>query len=620
MPAYALPEIKPTFPRLANYFLHWTISDDEAASLAKFDLVILDAEVQYRSRAQMEMIRRLNPQVILLAYIPAAEVRRDALSLQEIAPLRAKLAAQIPEPWYLKDALGNRQSFWPGTWIVNVTGPWQAYLPEFVAREILTDPLWDGVFYDNAWDDIVHFARGVPDVNQDGIQDAAEEARKKWQDGLRVIYRETIARTPDKFVFENDGPMYAPEVHGVLLENFPRKGWARHREELTRVRNTTKPPGVTILNATTQNTGARDDFARMRWGLTTALLHDAFYSFDFGDADHGQTWQYDEYGVFLGEAVGPARPPLNPPLDKGGKGGVWRRDFEKGLVVVNTTEKLQQVSFPIDVEKIRGTQDPTANSGEIVRELVVAPQDGLIVLRPLQTIVGAPFENGVFARIFNAQGEVRRAGFFALDRRERSGVVITLADMDGDGEIERIKREAGGESIAIGDLTGEGVKEIVIGKEGKVWVQRVDGTVVTPPFFPFGPRYKAAVSVAVGDLNGDGFSEIVVGAGAGGGPQVRIFSGQGRLLSGGFFAYDPRFRGGVRVSVGDVTGDGRAEIVTGPGVGGGPQIRVFDGKGRAIGAGFFAFDRASRAGAIPIVTDVDGDGQNEILAVTKEVL
>ncbi len=150
-------------------------------------------------------------------------------------------------------------------------------------------------------------------------------------------------------------------------------------------------------------------------------------------------------------------------------------------------------------------------------------------------------------------------------------------------------------------------------------VFRPNGTLTALPFFPFGPNYRGGVNVAVGDLNGDGFSEIVVGAGPGGGPQVRIFSGEGRLLSGGFFAYDPRFRGGVRVAVGDTNGDGNAEIITGPGPGGGPQIRIFNDKGRALSPGFFAFDRAARSGAIPIVTDVDGDGRNEILAVTKEI-
>ncbi|TSC96056.1 MAG: Peptidase S8 and S53, subtilisin, kexin, sedolisin [Parcubacteria group bacterium Athens1014_10] len=56
---------------------------------------------------------------------------------------------------------------------------------------------------------------------------------------------------------------------------------------------------------------------------------------------------------------------------------------------------------------------------------------------------------------------------------------------------------------------------------------------------------------------------IVTGAGNGGGPHVRAFNSNGFPGSFNFFAYDKNFRGGVNVAVGDIDGDGKAEIITG---------------------------------------------------------
>src|SRR5436190_24207885 len=44
-----------------------------------------------------------------------------------------------------------------------------------------------------------------------------------------------------------------------------------------------------------------------------------------------------------------------------------------------------------------------------------------------------------------------------------------------------------------------------------------------------------------------------------------------------FLAYDPSFRGVVRVAIGDVTGDRVPDVLTAPGPGGGPHIRAFSG-------------------------------------------
>ena len=102
--------------------------------------------------------------------------------------------------------------------------------------------------------------------------------------------------------------------------------------------------------------------------------------------------------------------------------------------------------------------------------------------------------------------------------------------------------------------------------------------------------FRGGVSIDAGDVDGDGRADVIVGAGAGGGPAVRVFRGTDGSLLAGFFAYDPAFTGGVSAAAADVTGDGRAEVVTGAGPGGGPDIRVFDALTGQAGDEFFAFD------------------------------
>lgn len=132
-------------------------------------------------------------------------------------------------------------------------------------------------------------------------------------------------------------------------------------------------------------------------------------------------------------------------------------------------------------------------------------------------------------------------------------------------------------------------------------------------FMAFDSNFKGGGSVAICDLGGDGQNEIVVGAGIGGGPHVRVFRKDGSFISG-FFVYDQSFNKGVNVACGDLNGDGRAEIITGAGYGGGPHVRVFDGQGNMqFTPGFFAFNEDFHGGINVATGDVNGDGKDEII-------
>ena len=176
---------------------------------------------------------------------------------------------------------------------------------------------------------------------------------------------------------------------------------------------------------------------------------------------------------------------------------------------------------------------------------------------------------------------------------------------------------AGGATVGAGDINGDGVPEVIAaaGPGGGPHIQIFDsaGEVVSE-FFAFGGDFRGGVNMAVGDFNRDGIADIVAAAGSGGGPHVKVFDGS-RLphVLFDFFAYSPGFSGGVRVAVDDINGDGIHDIVTAPGPGGGPNVKVFDGStGQAI-KDFFAFDPSFTGGVLISTGDFNGDKFGDII-------
>ena len=171
--------------------------------------------------------------------------------------------------------------------------------------------------------------------------------------------------------------------------------------------------------------------------------------------------------------------------------------------------------------------------------------------------------------------------------------------------------------ITSGDVDGDGILDLVAGAgpgggPAIVVINSITGA-VSQSFFAFDPNFRGGVFVALRDINGDSILDIIVGAGAGGGPEVRVFDGRTNSILKSFFAYDVGFRGGVSVATLDFNGDGILDLVTGAGAGGAPHVKVFDGATGVIISQWYAYSIDFLGGVFVAAGDIGNDGRIEVV-------
>jgi hypothetical protein len=200
-------------------------------------------------------------------------------------------------------------------------------------------------------------------------------------------------------------------------------------------------------------------------------------------------------------------------------------------------------------------------------------------------------------------------------------------------------------SVALGDINGDGYADLVTGAlVGNPDVRVYDGRALATgtfnpanpnasllaQWFPYALQFNVGANVAVGDIESNGYADIVTGATVGN-PDVRIYRGRdiatgtfnptGASLLAQWFPYALQFNVGANVAVGDVNGDGYADIVTGA-TAGNPDVRIYNGRDLAQGnfnptssllAQWFAYGMNFNVGAFVAVGDINGDGFGDII-------
>jgi hypothetical protein len=243
-------------------------------------------------------------------------------------------------------------------------------------------------------------------------------------------------------------------------------------------------------------------------------------------------------------------------------------------------------------------------------------------------IITAPGPNAPpNVRVFDGKTGDQVAGplgsFFAYDPGYLGGVEVGAGDVNGDGHADIITGVDahvgvgpnvkvfsgadgstmrsfwaydpgfyGGVRVAAGDVNSDGFADIITApaiatSNVKVFDGQTNNTIAS--FFAYEPTYNGGLYVASGDVDADGHDDVIVSRGTGT-PQVTTFSGATYEQIHQYNAYDPAFQGGARVGAVDANGDGHADVITGPGPGGGPHVKLCNCNVEEELENFYAYD------------------------------
>lgn len=402
---------KKAFPRLGGYQIgsspYFGYGDPEYQELlARLDYVILSRS-SLATNDYARDLRARNPNMLLARYTNIIDVSPDRPNHQKAR--REKLfAEQGPNnanahDWWARSYDGEITSNWPSMLMANITkyvkpdkdgNRWPEWAAEHYYDLWMHDPIWDAWFQD------VVFRR--PRTTESGAEVDWSGGKETSQSKINAAFREGHVSywnrikqlTPDKMIFVNHDwhnttdslPEYQQQVHGGLLEKVMKsihddpKGtrWRNTLEKYRRTYGFMKDPQVVMFVAQ----GERDNWQFFRYSFATALMNNGYFDYVPYEQWYGTVEWFDEFDLagksdtsWLGLA-------LDAPPTAAWKNGVWRREFEGGMALVNPMGNgTITVNIGNGFRKIDGKQDRSVNNGKAVSSVTLKEGDGIVLVR-----------------------------------------------------------------------------------------------------------------------------------------------------------------------------------------------------------------------------------------------
>ena len=240
------------------------------------------------------------------------------------------ISANHPD-WFLLDVNGGRISSDRYYIMDPGNAGWRAFWLDRV-RQNQNELGWRGVFLDNVEGGLAEFRKSDPPAKYSdhaSYQAAVEGflqylSQNYFQPEGRIAMANIISLEDSATWFR-----YLTYLDGAMDEGFAVDWWAGYQEpqlwlqEIERLEQAQKLGKTLILVAQ----GDRYNLARQQFALGSYLLaNQGLAVFRYGHhSSYNQNWTYDNYALDLGAPLGP----------RYAQGSAWRRDFERGFIVVD---------------------------------------------------------------------------------------------------------------------------------------------------------------------------------------------------------------------------------------------------------------------------------------------
>lgn len=316
------------YPRIGNLW-GWEPSDTDYDKWAHYDLIVMagsprDVWLKFRSE-----LKKRNPHCLVLGTAP----------FENVDPPRKD--GWMKDEWYLRRPNGTKVSWW----VDQLYAP-NLFLDDYIDGavnqadsgygQLLREGSIDGFMFDSVVGNVRWY--GDVDTDLDGKPDKPEDVDERWQQRQNLFFGKLSRRFPGAPILCNNVDLrHAPCVNGrlfegsTLLDRLPT-GYSSVQEAVHTLKtwmSKSRQPGVSLafeshpigwqwwrlgttgksdkLTTPGEIDCVRRDFARMRLGLTTTMMSDAYYCYDIGTTWYGYPLLYAEYDAPLGKPLGESK-------------------------------------------------------------------------------------------------------------------------------------------------------------------------------------------------------------------------------------------------------------------------------------------------------------------------